>query len=174
MVAFTLPEELRGLIFGREAKRAYSMLFDAASTALSTAMERNKQLRASKSGFTMVLHTWNQQMMFHPHIHIIDSVASSGSLTPSGLPIGSLTRAYLRRSAVPGAGLDAAGNYRQVKSAQFLVAAAVLKAAYRKRFRELMEQHGWQSDPAVWPTPCGWVSLGCKNRKRSWAIIFDE
>jgi hypothetical protein len=128
MVTFTLPEELRGLFFGREAKQAYNMLFDAAATALSGAMERNKQLRASKSGFTMVLHTWNQQMMFHPHVHII----------------------------VPGAGLDAAGNYRQVKSAQFLVAAAALKAAYRKRFRELMEQQGWQSDPAVW--------------RKSWAV----
>lgn len=122
MVTFTVPEELRILFFGDGAKQAFDMLFAAASHALSTALERNKQMQVTKSGFTMVLHTWNQQLMFHPHVHCI----------------------------IPGAGLDAEGRYKQVKNAQFLVAAAALKAAYRARFRELMGEVGWQSDPAVW------------------------
>ena len=46
--------------------------------------------------------------------------------------------------------MDAEGRYKQVKNAQFLVASAALKAAYRARFRELMEEARWQSDPAVW------------------------
>jgi hypothetical protein len=122
MVTFTVPEELRPLFFGQTAKQAFGMLFDGSSHALSGAMERNRQLRATKTGFTTVLHTWNQQMLFHPHVHVI----------------------------VPGAGLDAKGHYRQVKSAQFLVHVPALKAAFRRRFRELMAEAGWQCDPAVW------------------------
>ena len=61
MVTFTLPEELRELFFGKSAKEAFDMLFTASSRALSGAMERNRQLRTTQSGFTMVLHTWNQQ-----------------------------------------------------------------------------------------------------------------
>jgi hypothetical protein len=122
MVTFTLPEELRTVFFGKEAKAAYDMMFKAAAAALSRAMERHKHLHATKSGFTMVLHTWNQQLHFHPHIHCI----------------------------VPGAGLNNQGHYRQVKSAQYLVPLAALKAAFRSEFRELMQQAQWQTDPAAW------------------------
>lgn len=122
MVTFTVPEELRGLFFGRSAKTAFSLLFQASARALSGAMERHRQLQITRSGFTMVLHTWNQQLLFHPHVHCL----------------------------VPGAGLDVSGRYRQVKSPQFLVAAAALKAAYRREFRALMAQHGLPCDPAVW------------------------
>ena len=132
MVTFTLPEELRPLFFGEDAKQAFDMLFNASSRALNSAMERNRQLQAAKTGFTMVLHTWNQQMLFHPHVHCI----------------------------VPGAGLDAAGNYRQVKSAQFLVRDTPLKAAFRRAFHLLMQQAGWECDPAVW--------------RKAWAVNIQE
>lgn len=122
MVTFTLPEELRTLFFGKQAKQAFDMLFNASATALGGVMQRHRHLQATRSGFTMVLHTWNQQMMFHPHVHVV----------------------------LPGAGLDEAGHYRQVKSAQYLVPLAALKAAFRGHFRQLMQQAAWQTDPAVW------------------------
>jgi hypothetical protein len=43
---------------------------------------------------------------------------------------------------VPGAGLDHEGNYKQVKSAQFLVKDTPLKAAFRRHFRDLMKAAG--------------------------------
>ena len=122
MVTFTLPSELRELFFGKEAKCAYDLFFTAASRALSDKLAATKWLGAAENGFTMVLHTWNQKMLFHPHLHCI----------------------------VPGAGLDAKGEYRAVKSAQFLVPVPVLSKAFRSEFRALMKQHGWQCDPAVW------------------------
>lgn len=122
MVTFTLPSELRELFFGKEAKAAYDLFFAAASRALSDKLAASKWLGAKDNGFTMVLHTWNQKMLFHPHLHCI----------------------------VPGAGLDAKGDYRAVKSAQFLVPVPVLSKAFRAEFRAQMQQHGWQCDPAVW------------------------
>jgi hypothetical protein len=70
----------------------------------------------------MVLHTWNQKMHFHPHIHAI----------------------------VPGAGLNAKGQFVRVKNANFLIPVSVLSRAFRSAFKEQMLAHGWQCDPAVW------------------------
>jgi hypothetical protein len=81
MVTFTLPDELRPLFFGKQAKEAFDAFFAACSSALSEKLGVQKGLGAQRSGFTLVLHTWNQQLLFHPHIHAIDSVASSGSFT---------------------------------------------------------------------------------------------
>ena len=93
LVTFTLPAELRGCFFGPHAKQAYDLFFAAASGALSEKLATDKGLRAQVSGFTAVLHTWNQRMEFHPHIHCL----------------------------VPGAGLDAQGKPVRVKRPEFLV-----------------------------------------------------
>lgn len=122
MVTFTLPEELRDLFFGAGAKAAYDVFFAAASQALREKLAGPKWLGAQRSGFTMVLHTWNQRMGFHPHIHCI----------------------------VPGGGLDAGGGFVRVKSDQFLLPVAVLSGAFRAHFREQLRQRGREVDPAVW------------------------
>ena len=122
MVTLTLPSELRPLFFGPEAKAVYDTFFFAASQALSEKLADRKNLGAVVNGFSMVLHTWTQQMMFHPHIHCI----------------------------VPGAGLDAQGNYVQVKNDKFLLSVAALSVAFRHYFGAQMKQRGWQCDPSVW------------------------
>jgi hypothetical protein len=127
MVTFTLPSELRGLFFGREAKAAYDAFFAAASQALSDKLASPKWLGAEQSGFTAVLHTWNQQLQFHPHLHCI----------------------------VPGGGFDARGGFVRVKSAQFLLPVPVLSRAFRHHFRAQMSERGWQCDPAVWRVDWG-------------------
>ena len=71
MVTFTLPAELRKLFFTPQAKEIYQLFFAAASSALSDTLANPKWLGAKTSGFTMVLHTWNQQLHFHPHLHCI-------------------------------------------------------------------------------------------------------
>ena len=127
MVTFTLPSELRGLFFGRDAKAAYDAFFAAASEALRDKLASPKWLGAVNNGFTAVLHTWNQQMGFHPHLHCI----------------------------VPGGGLDARGEFVRVKSAQFLLPVPVLSRAFRHHFKAQMQQRGWQCDPAVWRVDWG-------------------
>ena len=64
LVTFRLPSELRGCFFGPFAKEAYDMFFAASSEALAEKLAAAKGLRAHISGFTAVLHTWNQRIEF--------------------------------------------------------------------------------------------------------------
>ena len=127
MVTFTLPSELRSLFFGRGARKAYSAFFSASAGALAEKLAVPRNLGAQKSGFTGVLHTWNQQLGFHPHIHYI----------------------------VPGAGLGASGQLVRVKSEQFLVYFELLGRAFRSHFGERLRKLGWEVDPDVWKKDWG-------------------
>ena len=66
-VVFTLPGELRGLAKYRP-REIFDALFAAASETL---LELGESRLAARLGVTMVLHTWNRQLDFHPHVHAI-------------------------------------------------------------------------------------------------------
>jgi len=68
-VVFTLPHELNGLILGNR-KVLFSTLFDCASKTLLT-HGKNPEFLGTEVGITMVLHTWGQDLSFHPHVHCI-------------------------------------------------------------------------------------------------------
>ncbi len=127
MVTFTLPQELRDLFFGPKANEAFDLFFRASSGALSETLASPRVLGATTNGFTGVLHTWNQRLLFHPHIH------------------------YL----VPGAGLDSNGHYLRVKNANFLAHLPVISSRFRQRFREELKRLDWQVDPLVWTKEWG-------------------
>jgi hypothetical protein len=132
MVTFTLPEELRPLFFTPQAREVYQLFFAAASTALSDTLANPKWLGAETSGFTMILHTWNQRLHFHPHLHCI----------------------------VPGAGIDAKGRVVTVRNTNFLVPQPALRSVFRARFRDglagLTKEHPLPAiDPAVWQKDWG-------------------
>jgi hypothetical protein len=92
MVTFTLPEELRCLFFIMEAKEIYHIFFAAASSALSDTLANPRWLGAITSGFTMILHTWNQRLFFHPHLHCIVSLLwrSDAAVDETPRPVASL------------------------------------------------------------------------------------
>ena len=75
-VVFTLPHELNSLVMGHR-KLLYKLLFDASAQTLLTFAKDNKYLGALP-GIISVLHTWGQQLSFHPHIHCI---VSGGGIT---------------------------------------------------------------------------------------------
>jgi hypothetical protein len=127
LVTFTLPAQLRSCFFGPKAKQAFDLFFAAVSGALSEKLATDKSLRATVNGFTAVLHTWNQQMGFHPHIHCL----------------------------VPGAGLDERGRLVCVKKPHFLVYLSHLQCAFRQHLRALLKAHDWQVDPDVWSKDWG-------------------
>jgi hypothetical protein len=127
LVTFTLPAELRGCFFGRHAREAYDLFFRAVAGALSEKLAADQGLRAHVNGFTAVLHTWNQQLGFHPHIHCL----------------------------VPGCGLDAKGRWARVKPSNFLLYLPHLQAAFRQHLHRLFQAHDWQVDPAVWKKDWG-------------------
>jgi len=74
---FTLPQELHGLM-RLNPTRLYPLLFDCASQAL---LEFGRNRLGGDLGITAVLHTWGQQLNFHPHLHCI---ITGGALRPDG------------------------------------------------------------------------------------------
>lgn len=76
---FTVPFELNDLIYENQ-KLLYNLMFTCVSETLLTLCKDKKHLGATP-GIIMVLHTWGQQLNFHPHIHCC---SSGGGLTESG------------------------------------------------------------------------------------------
>lgn len=68
-VVFTLPHEFNQLIMANR-KTMFAMLFSAAAQTLSNHAQ-NPGFLGAQTGITMVLHTWGQNLSFHPHVHCI-------------------------------------------------------------------------------------------------------
>jgi len=76
-VVFTLPHELAPLAL-QNKQVIYDLLFQtSAETLLEIA--RDPQHLGAEIGFFSVLHTWNQRLQHHPHIHC---VLAAGGLAP--------------------------------------------------------------------------------------------
>jgi len=78
-VVFTLPHDLNPVIRCNEAV-GYRLLFQAASQTVRELSEDKKYLGALP-GMMSILHTWGQNLMYHPHIHCI---IPSGGLCKDG------------------------------------------------------------------------------------------
>ncbi len=68
-VVFTLPDILNPLVL-RNQEILYGLLFKVVSETLMELAANPKHLGAL-IGFISILHTWGQNLMDHPHIHII-------------------------------------------------------------------------------------------------------
>lgn len=66
-LVFTVPDTLRKLIYFNQ-ELLYNLMYDAVSKTL---LELSKSKLGVVPGFSLVLHTWSQTLMFHPHIHCI-------------------------------------------------------------------------------------------------------
>jgi hypothetical protein len=73
----TLPHELNPLA-RCNPELVFNLLFAAVSRALLEFALGYERLRA-QVGFTAVLHTWDQDLNFHPHLHL---VVTGGGLSP--------------------------------------------------------------------------------------------
>jgi hypothetical protein len=78
-VVFTLPDVLHAL-FRAQPKLAYKLLFQAVSETLRE-VALNPERLGARIGFTAVLHTWTQTLLYHPHIHCI---VPGGGLSSDG------------------------------------------------------------------------------------------
>jgi len=76
-VVFTLPSELAPLAL-QNKRELYGLLFRASSETL-LAVARDPRHLGAEIGFFSVLHTWNQKLLHHPHIHC---VVPAGGLAP--------------------------------------------------------------------------------------------
>jgi hypothetical protein len=74
-VVFTLPQAVAGVIW-QNRRWGYTALFRAAQETLREVAAAPKYLGA-QVGLVAVLHTWGQDLHYHPHLHV---VASGGGL----------------------------------------------------------------------------------------------
>jgi Putative transposase/Transposase zinc-binding domain len=101
-VVFTVPEEIAALAY-QNKEVIYRILFRATAETLRTIAADPKHLGA-EIGFLAVLHSWGQNLLFHPHLHC---VVPGGGISPDGqrwiacrpgffLPVRVLSRLFRR------------------------------------------------------------------------------
>jgi Putative transposase/Transposase zinc-binding domain len=76
-VVFTLPQQLAPIAL-QNKREIYNLLFRASAETLLV-VARDPQHLGAEIGFFSVLHTWNQQLLHHPHVHC---VVPAGGLSP--------------------------------------------------------------------------------------------
>jgi hypothetical protein len=76
---FTLPAVLRPIVLAHR-RELLGLLFRAAAHTLLAFAADPKWLGA-QIGFTLVLHTWTRELLFHPHLH---AIVAGGGLSPDG------------------------------------------------------------------------------------------
>lgn len=101
-LVFTLPEPLAALAL-QNKKVLFGILFQASAETL-LAIAADPQHLGARIGFFSVLHTWGQNLLFHPHVH---AVVTGGGLSLEGdrwipsrtrffLPVRVLSRLFRR------------------------------------------------------------------------------
>jgi Putative transposase/Transposase zinc-binding domain len=101
-VVFTVPKEIAAITY-QNKKVVYGILFRVTAETLTTIAADPKHLGA-QIGFFAVLHTWGQNLLFHPHLHC---VVPGGGPSPDGqrwiscrpnffLPVRVLSRLFRR------------------------------------------------------------------------------
>jgi hypothetical protein len=133
LATFTLPFELRSLTWHHQ-KVVYSILFTCVSSTLKDFGLNPKNLGA-EIGMTMVLHTNNRKLDFHPHIHVV----------------------------VPGGGVDKRRHQWKKKKGKFLFNQDAMAKVFRARFLAAINEAGLsllQSIPPKWVVDCKHVGKG--------------
>lgn len=103
---FTVPAELRTLFKFNKALM-YDLLFRCVKETLFEFGYDPRQKMEAKLGFISILHTWNQQLQFHPHIHCI----------------------------IPGGGLNKKGEWKTSKGkGNYLFSVKALSDKFKKKF----------------------------------------
>ena len=99
-VVFTVPSELYGTFYANQ-RLCYDLLFRCVSETLQK-LSLDKKYLGAAVGLTAVLHTWGQNLHYHPHIHCI----------------------------VPAGGLDSLGRWKSAKK-KFFLPVRVLSRKFR-------------------------------------------
>jgi hypothetical protein len=133
MTTFTLPFELRALTWHHQRK-VFSILFLCIAGILRDFGLNPKHLGA-ELGMTMVLHTHNRRLDFHPHMHVV----------------------------VPGGGVDKRRRQWKKKKGKYLFNAFALAKVFRARFLTALKDAGLaipQNAPRNWVVDCRHVGNG--------------
>jgi len=132
-LVFTLPHALHGLVAGHP-RRLYETLFAAASGTLTEFAGSARHL-GGEAAFTLVLHTWKQDLGRHVHVH---ALVAGGALTATGewappkrgflFPVKALSRVFrgkfvaaltAQRTAGHWPSVSADGEWQKLKAALY-------------------------------------------------------
>ncbi len=133
MATFTLPYELRALAWSNQ-KTVYSLFFKCVASTLKDFGLNPKNLGA-EIGLTMVLHTNNRRLDFHPHIHAV----------------------------IPGGGIDKYRRQWKRTKEKYLFNAFALGKVFRARCLSELEEAGLSlpsMSPTKWIVDCRHVGKG--------------
>jgi len=128
-LVFTLPHTLNGLA-GCDARTLYALLFNTVSATLNE-FAANPRWLGGRPSFTLVLHTWKQDLGRHVHVHAL----------------------------VAGGALAADGNWVSSKRG-FLFTVRALSGVYRGKFLDALDgarsglRHDTAKDDAAWRKLC--------------------
>jgi hypothetical protein len=109
-VVFTIPQAIATIAYQNQ-RVVYGILFQAAAETLRTIAADPKHLGA-EIGFLAVLHTWGQNLQFHPHLHCV----------------------------VPGGGLALDGSRWIACRPGFFLPVRVLARLFRRLFLEALQR----------------------------------
>ena len=141
-VVFTLPHQLHTLVLQNQ-EELYNLLFRTVAETLREVARNSKHLGA-EIGFFGILHTWGQNLLFHPHIHCVipgggispDKDRWIQPLFPFFLPVQALGKVFRGKFV---AGLRCAHRKRQLicaGSIQHLGKTQCFSAFLRTLFRQ--------------------------------------
>jgi len=109
-VVFTVPEEIAAIALQNKAV-VYAILFRATAETLTT-IAADPQHLGAEIGFFAVLHSWGQNLLFHPHLHCV----------------------------VPGGGPSLDGDRWVSCRPDFFLPVRVLSSLFRRLFLESLEK----------------------------------
>jgi len=107
---FTIPDKLNPVTL-RNKKVVCNILFRATAETLST-IARDPKHFGAEIGFTAALHTWGQNLAFHPHLHCV----------------------------VTGGGLSLDGQRWLEARREFLLPIGVLRDLFKKKFMAYLKE----------------------------------
>ena len=140
----TLPHDLQVLARGH-LELVYNLLFEAASRALLQLARDYERLRA-QIGFTAVLHTWDQDLNFHPHLHLV----------------------------VTGGGLSLDGDRWIAARNSYLIPVRALSKVIRGKFLEALEKAWQEGKVQDWLPPAQFPSFLRQLRRKKWVVYAKE
>jgi hypothetical protein len=130
----TVPSELHD-VFRREQKYLYGLLMKVSADAVKELCAQKRRLGALP-GILSVLHTWNGQLGFHPHVHLL----------------------------ITGGGVTQDGEHFEPARREFLVPVALLSRKVAAKFRDALKKERPSLFAAIPPSAWSreWVSF-CKH-----------
>jgi len=148
-LVFTVPEQLRPLIYQNQ-KLLYNLIYLCVQETLKELAEDKKYLGA-RIGFFSLLHTWGEDLHYHPHLHV---VVLAGGLTKH--------------------------NQWHHSSKKFFIPVKVLSKKFRGKFMHYLKQYHnsnqlkFFNEMKTYQKPEDFKSLCDKCYRLDWYIYAQE